>query len=155
MQEKKKGGGNNHLVIVLIALLALIVVVVFYLDRQQQRRVEISRTKMQAELLGDFGPGSQQQVQAALQGQGQTVGLGKQVSYKNIIALVAPSVVSVNVDTGFLGQAAGRGLHKPGMSGAGRRDRHVMRYAPIARRKFSAKEVCLPVFLIVRNAVPI
>jgi len=111
MQKKKKGTGNNHLVAVLIALLALIVVVVFYWDRQQQRRVELSRSRIRANLLEDWGPGSQQQVDLALQNQivsaqPQTVGLGKQVSYKNIIARVAPSVVSVNIETSFLNQAA-------------------------------------------------
>ncbi|MFC1675470.1 trypsin-like peptidase domain-containing protein [Planctomycetota bacterium] len=113
MQEKKKGTGNNHLVAVLIALLALIVVAVFYWDRQQQRRVELSRSRIRANLLEDWGPGAQQQVQSALQAQGQTVavqpqtvGFGKQVSFKNIIARVAPSVVSINVETGFLNQAA-------------------------------------------------
>ncbi len=113
MQEKKKGPGDNQLVVVLIALLALIVVMVFYWDRHQQRRVELSQSRIRANLLEEWGLGAQQQVRSALQaqdqtvaGQPQTVGFGKRVSYKNIIARVAPSVVSVNVETGFLNQAA-------------------------------------------------
>ena len=106
MQEKKKGPGNNHLVAVLIALLALIVVAVFYWDRQQQRRLDLSQARIRANLLEDWGAGAGQQAQSTLQNQmvavqPQTVGFGRSVSYKNIIARVAPSVVSVNVSAGL------------------------------------------------------
>jgi S1-C subfamily serine protease len=103
MQEKKKSADNNQLVAVLIVLLVLIVVAVFYWDRQQQRRVNLSQARIRANLLEDWGPGSQQQVQSAFQG--QTVGFGRGVSYKNIIAQVAPSVVSINVESGFFNRA--------------------------------------------------
>ena len=106
MQEKTKSPGNNRLVAVLVALLALIVVAVFYWDRQQQRRIDLSQARMRANLLEDWGPGAGQQIQSPLQNQAvaaqpQTVGFGRSVSYKNIIARVAPSVVSVNVSTGL------------------------------------------------------
>ena len=106
MQEKKKGPGNNHLVAVLIALLVLIIAAVFYWDRQQQRRIDLSQARMRANLLEDWGHGAVQQVQSPLQNQTvgaqpQTVGFGRTVSYKNIIARVAPSVVSVNVSSGL------------------------------------------------------
>ena len=91
---------NKNLITVLMVFIILVVVVVFFWDRQQRRVFQASQSRMQANLAEDWGPGSQQQIQSALGV--KPAAFSQQVSYKNIIARVAPSVVSVNIDTGGL-----------------------------------------------------
>jgi len=98
----EKGEYNRNLITALIALIVLVVVAVFYWDRQKQRVLQQAQAEIQGELLEEWGPQAQQQVQAALQA--QPAAFSKQISYKNIVARIAPSVVSVNVGSGFLNQ---------------------------------------------------
>ena len=102
MEEKVEN--NRNLLAALIALIVLVVVVVFYWDRQKQHNLHLRRTQaeIQGELLEEWGPQAQQQVQAAFGA--QTVAFSKQISYKNIIARIVPSVVSVNVSSAFINQ---------------------------------------------------
>ena len=102
MEEKVEN--NRNLLAALIALIVLVVVVVFYWDRQKQRNLHLRRTQaeIQGELLEEWGPQAQPQVQAAFGA--QTVAFSKQISYKNIIARIAPSVVSINVSSAFINQ---------------------------------------------------
>ena len=108
---------NKNLITILIMIIILVVVAVFYWDRQQKRTFAQSQAGIQADLLEDWGPGSQQQIQAALQSQAmlqpQTVANFNQISYKNIIARVAPSVVTVNVDTSIFNNAAQQAKIQP------------------------------------------
>jgi S1-C subfamily serine protease len=108
---------NKNLITILIMIIILVVVAVFYWDRQQKRTFAQSQAGIQADLLEDWGPGSQQQLQAALQSGGmlqpQTVANFSQVSYKNIIARVIPSVVTVNVDTSIFNNAAQQAKVQP------------------------------------------
>jgi S1-C subfamily serine protease len=108
---------NKNLITILIMIIILVVVAVFYWDRQQKRTFAQSQAGIQADLLEDWGPGSQQQLQAALQSGGmlqpQTVANFSQVSYKNIIARIAPSVVTVNVDTSIFNNAAQQAKVQP------------------------------------------
>lgn len=108
---------NKNLITILIVIIILVVVAVFYWDRQEKRTFAQSQAGIQADLLEDWGPGSQQQIQAALQSQAmlqpQTVANLSQVSYKNIIARVAPSVVTVNVDTSIFNNAAQQAQIQP------------------------------------------
>ncbi|MHC4175053.1 MAG: trypsin-like peptidase domain-containing protein [Planctomycetota bacterium] len=102
MEEKVEN--NRNLLAALIALMVLVVVAVFYWDRQKQRNLHLRRTQaeIQGELLEELGPQAQPQIQAALGA--QTVAFSKQVSYKNIVSRIAPSVVSVNVSSSFINQ---------------------------------------------------
>ncbi|MHC4172286.1 MAG: trypsin-like peptidase domain-containing protein [Planctomycetota bacterium] len=100
MEENIKD--NRNLITALIALIILIVVAVFYWDRQKQRDFQQTQAEMQGNLLEEWGPQAQQKVQAALQG--QPVAFSKAVSYKNIVSRIAPSVVSINVSSGFFNQ---------------------------------------------------
>ncbi len=100
MEEKVEN--NRNLLAALIALIVLVVVVVFYWDRQKQLGLRRTQAEIQGELLEEWGPQAQQQVQAAFGA--QTVAFSKQVSYKNIVARIAPSVVSVNVSSAFINQ---------------------------------------------------
>lgn len=105
---------RRDILTVLIVFVILAVVAIFYWDRQQKRLYTQSQDRIKANLLEDWGPGAQQQIQAALrpqalvqpqmiaQGQGQ----GRTISYKNIVARVAPSVVSVNVAAGVFNNIA-------------------------------------------------
>ena len=103
MEENTKG--NKNLLTALIALVVLIVVAVFYWDRQKLRDIQRAQVEIRGELLEEWGPQGQQQVQASLQG--QPVAFSKAVSYKNIVARIAPSVVSVNVESSFISQEGG------------------------------------------------
>ncbi|MBA7653185.1 hypothetical protein ES703_61028 [subsurface metagenome] len=103
MEEKVEN--NRNLLTALIALIVLAVVVVFYWDRQKQLGLRRTQAEIQGELLEEWGPQAQQQVQAAFGA--QTVAFSKQISYKNIIARIAPSVVSVNVESSFISQEGG------------------------------------------------
>ena len=100
MEENIKD--NKNLITVLVALIILIVVAVFYWDRQKQLYLRQAQAEMQTDLLEEWGPQAQQQVQAAFGA--QTVAFSRQVSYKNIIVRVAPSTVSINVNSGFFNQ---------------------------------------------------
>ncbi len=103
MEEKVEN--NRNLLAALIALIVLVVVVVFYWDRQKQLGLRRTQAEIQGELLEEWGPQAQPQVQAAFGA--QTVAFSKQISYKNIIARIAPSVVSVNVESSFISQEGG------------------------------------------------
>ncbi|MHC4396157.1 MAG: trypsin-like peptidase domain-containing protein [Planctomycetota bacterium] len=122
MEENVNNGGNRNLITILIALIVLVVVAVIYWDRQSRRIFRQSQLGIQSELLEEWGPQTQQQINSAL---GATpVAFSKQISYKNIVARVVPSVVSVNVGTSFINQtvppvqsqpvALGRGNFGPG-----------------------------------------
>lgn len=102
---------NKNLITILIVFIILAVVVVFYWNRQQRRIFQQSQAGIQAGLLEEWGPGAQQQIQRALAA--QPAAFSSQVSYKNIIARVAPSVVSVNVDTGIFNNAAQQAKIQP------------------------------------------
>ena len=102
MEEGSQGGNNKNLITVLITLIVLVVVAVIYWDRQNNRNFQRARSGIQADLLEEWGPQSQQQVNSALSA--KPVAFSKQVSYKNIVAKVAPSVVSVNISTSFINQ---------------------------------------------------
>ena len=60
---------NKKLINVLIAFIILVVVAVFYWDRQQRRVFQQSQAGIQADLLEEWAPGSQQQIQGALAAQ--------------------------------------------------------------------------------------
>ena len=100
MKKNSNGDVNRNLIIILITLIVLVVVAVFYFERRQQRSFQQAQAEIQNELLEDRGLQAQQQFQGSLQG--RPVAFTRQVSYKNIVAKIAPSVVSVNVGTSFL-----------------------------------------------------
>lgn len=102
MEEDMKGDNNRNLITILIVLVILVIVAVIYWDHQSQLAFQQIQAEMQGELLEAWGPQAQQQIQAALQG--QPVAFSRQVSYKNIVARIAPSVVSVNVGSSFINQ---------------------------------------------------
>ena len=102
MEENTKGGNNRSLITILITLIILVVVAVIYWDRQNQRNFQQSQAEIKTGLIEEWGPQSQQQVNLALGA--MPVAFSKQVSYKDIVAMVAPSVVSVNVGSSFINQ---------------------------------------------------
>ncbi len=102
---------NKNLITVLIVFIILVVVVVLYWNRQQRRIFQQSQAGMQTGLLEEWGPGAQQQIQTALAV--QPAAFSSHVSYKNIIARVAPSVVSINVDTSIFNNAAQQAKIQP------------------------------------------
>jgi len=129
MEEKTKGdestvdnsqsgpGSNRNLLTVLITLIILVIVAVVYWDRQSQRNLRQAQAELQAGVLEEWGFGAQQQLQAAFQG--QPVAFSQQMSYKNIVAKIAPSVVSVNVGSSFISQG-GPVVQAQPAAGAGR-----------------------------------
>jgi len=96
MEESSQGDNNRNLITVLITLIVLVIVAVIYWDRQKQRDFRQVQAEIQGGVLEEWGP------QAILGA--QPVVFSKQVSYKNIVAKVAPSVVSVNVGSSFINQ---------------------------------------------------
>lgn len=98
------GNDNVNLIAVLIALVVLVVVAAIYWDRQTNRNFQQARAEIQTTLVDEWGPQMQQQIDLALAA--QPVAFSKQISYKNIVAMVAPSVVSVNVGTSLVSQGA-------------------------------------------------
>ncbi|MCP4256425.1 MAG: PDZ domain-containing protein [Planctomycetes bacterium] len=124
MEENKKSNveieegardSNSNLITVLITLIVLVVVAVIYWDRQNQRNFQQSWEARQIDLMDEFGQRSQQQVNATLPApqlsqqvnaaiSAKPVAFSRPVSYKNIVAMVAPAVVSVNVGSSFINQ---------------------------------------------------
>ena len=102
MEESSQGDNNKNLITVLITLIVLVIVAVIYWDRQKQRDFRQVQAEIQGGVLEEWGPQAQQQINSALSA--KPVLFSKQVSYKNIIAKVAPSVVSVNVGSSFINQ---------------------------------------------------
>ena len=102
MEENSQGANNRNLITVLITLIVLVVVAVIYWDRQNKRNFQQAQSAIQTGLLKEWEPQGHQQVNSALGI--RSVAFSKQVSYKNIIARVAPSVVSVNVGSSFINQ---------------------------------------------------
>ncbi len=102
MEENGQGGNNRNLITVLITLIVLVVVAVIYWDRQNQRNFLQDQAEIRADLPEKWGSLSQQQIDSAFGA--KPVAFSKQVSYKNIVAKVAPSVVSVNVGSSFINQ---------------------------------------------------
>lgn len=102
IKEVMQDGNNSNLITILITLIVLVIVAVIYWDRQNQRKFQQSWEAKQVDILEEFGPQSQQQVKTALSA--KPVVFSKQVSYKSIVAMVAPSVVSVNVGSSFINQ---------------------------------------------------
>jgi serine protease Do len=100
MEESSQGGNNRNLITVLITLIVLVIVAVIYWDRQKQRDFRQVQAEIQSGILEEWGPQAQQEINSALSA--TPIAFSKQVSYKNIIAKVAPSVVSVNVGTSFI-----------------------------------------------------
>jgi len=96
VEENSQGVNNRNLITVLITLIVLVIVAVIYWDRQKQRDFRQVQAEIQGGILEEWGP------QAILGA--QPVAFSKQVSYKNIVAKVAPSVVSVNVGSSFINQ---------------------------------------------------
>jgi S1-C subfamily serine protease len=125
MKESVNSDGNKNLITILIALIVLVVVAVIYWDRQNQRIFQQSQAGIQSDRLEEWGPQAQQQINSALAA--LPVAFSRQISYKNIVARVAPSVVSVNVGTSFINQsgpavrsqpvALGQGNIGPGRAG--------------------------------------
>ena len=101
-EKNTQDGNNRNLITILIALVVLVVVAVVYWDRQSRRNFRQAQAVMQTNLLEEWGPQSQQQVNSALGV--KLAAFSKQVSYKNIVAKVAPSVVSVDVGSSFINQ---------------------------------------------------
>ncbi|MHC4727321.1 MAG: trypsin-like peptidase domain-containing protein [Planctomycetota bacterium] len=115
IKEGMRDGNNSNLITILITLIVLVVVAVIYWDRQNQRNFQQSWEARQVDLMDEFGQRSQQQISSALRApqspqQGnpavsaKPVAFSRPVSYKNIVAMVAPSVVSVNVGSSFINQ---------------------------------------------------
>jgi S1-C subfamily serine protease len=102
IEENSQGGNNRNLITILITLIVLVVVAVIYWDRQNQRNLQQAQAAMQTNLLEEWGPQSQQQINSVLGV--KAVAFSKQVSYKNTVAKIAPSVVSVNVGSSFINQ---------------------------------------------------
>jgi S1-C subfamily serine protease len=101
-EENAQGGNNRNLITVLITLIILVVVAVIYWDRQNQRNFQQARAATQKDILEEWGPQALQQINSELSA--KPVAFSKQVSYKNIVSRVAPSVVSVNVGSSFINQ---------------------------------------------------
>lgn len=97
---------NRNLVSGFIVLTILVIVAALYWDRQQERILDQAKAHAQTDLLDEWGPGAQQQVQTALQARPAAF---SQISYRQIIQRVAPSVVSINVvsKVGLFNQATG------------------------------------------------
>jgi len=95
--EKKNGKMNRNLLAGAIASVILVVVACLYLDRQGRLELARARSEATADLLDEWGPRGANQARAAV---GARAVAFTPVSYKNIIARVAPSVVSVNVEAG-------------------------------------------------------
>ncbi|TKJ33666.1 MAG: hypothetical protein CEE38_19970 [Planctomycetes bacterium B3_Pla] len=113
------GNDNVNLIAVLIALVVLVVVAAIYWDRQTNRNFRQARAEVQAVLVDEWGPQTQQQINSALAA--QPVAFSQHVSYKNIVAMVAPSVVSVNVGTSLVSQGAlAQNIRGSEMGGVGR-----------------------------------
>lgn len=120
VEDGEQNGNNKNLITILVTVVILVAVAVIYWDRQNQRSYQ--QVQAQATLLDEWGLQSQQQINSAL-GIKQ-VAFGRQVSFKNIVARVSPSVVSVNVGSSFLNQgtpaiqsqpvAGGQGNGSPG-----------------------------------------
>jgi S1-C subfamily serine protease len=104
IKENPLDDNNSNLITILITLIVLVIVAVIYWDRQNQRNFQQSLEARQVDLLDEFGLQSQQQVNSALSA--KPAAFSKQVSYKNIVAMVAPSVVSVNVGSSFINQGS-------------------------------------------------
>ncbi len=97
MKEYLQGGNNRNLITILITLVVLVVVAVIYWDRQNNRA-------FQASLMEEWEqPLSQQRVNSAFNA--TPIAFTKQVSYKAIVARIAPSVVSVDVGASFINQS--------------------------------------------------
>ena len=101
-EENTQGDSNRNLITILITLVVLVVVAVIYWDRQNNRNFQQAQAAMQTGLLEKWGPQSQQQVNSALGL--KPAAFSKQVSYRDIVAKVAPSVVSVKVGSSFINQ---------------------------------------------------
>ena len=96
MKEYLQSGNNRNLITILITLVVLVVVAVIYWDRQNNRT-------FQASVMEELEqPKSQQQFNSGFNA--TPIAFTKQVSYKNIVARVAPSVVSVDVGASFINQ---------------------------------------------------
>ncbi|MHC4104985.1 MAG: hypothetical protein ACYSR9_08600, partial [Planctomycetota bacterium] len=115
IKEGTLDGSSSNLITILITLIVLVVVAVIYWDRQNQRNFQQSWEARQVDILDEFGQRSQQQISPALRApqlpqqvnpavSAKPVAFSRPVSYKNIVAMVAPSVVSVNVGSSFINQ---------------------------------------------------
>jgi S1-C subfamily serine protease len=117
MEESSQGGNNRNLITVLITLIVLVIVAVIYWDRQKQRDFQQVQAEIQGGILEEWGPQAQQEINSILSA--KPIAFSKQVSYKNIIAKVAPSVVSVNVGTSFINQGGPAAQAQPVALGQG------------------------------------
>jgi len=117
MEESSQGGNNRNLITVLITLIVLVIVAVIYWDRQKQRDFQQVQAEIQGGILEEWGPQTQQEINSALSA--KPVAFSKQVSYKNVVAKVAPSVVSVNVGTSFINQVGPAAQAQPVALGQG------------------------------------
>ena len=127
MTESVKSDSNNNtavnknLLAGAIALVILVLVAGWYMDRQGRRRLDKARTIAALELMDDWGrsnatPGQARRALGVTRAQmspgafdrpGVQPAAFTQVSFKNIVARIAPSVVSVNVDVSrFAGRAS-------------------------------------------------
>jgi len=109
MEESINNNGNRNLITMLIALIILVVVAVIYWDRQSQRNFRQAQAEIQTDLMEEWGP------QAALGA--KPIAFSRQISYKNIVARIAPSVVSVNVSSSFVNQGGPAVQAQPAVQG--------------------------------------
>ncbi|MHC4088424.1 MAG: trypsin-like peptidase domain-containing protein, partial [Planctomycetota bacterium] len=102
IEENAQDGDNRNLITVLITLIILVIVAVIYWDRQNQRDFQQARAATQKDILEEWGPQAVQQINSGVSA--KPVAFSQQVSYKNIVTKVAPSVVSVSVGSSFINQ---------------------------------------------------
>ena len=62
MEENSQGGNNRNLITILITLVVLVVVAVIYWERQNKRNFQRAQAEMQTDLLEEWGPQAQQQI---------------------------------------------------------------------------------------------
>ncbi|UCG59393.1 MAG: trypsin-like peptidase domain-containing protein [Phycisphaerales bacterium] len=116
-EQSSKHDNNRNLVTVLITLIVLVTVAVIYWDRQKQRDLQQVQAEIQGGILEEWGPQAQREINSALGA--KPIAFSKQVSYKNIVAKVGPSVVSVNVGTSFINQSGPAAQAQPVALGRG------------------------------------
>ena len=102
MAARTKSSVERNLITALIALIAVAVVIGFYWDGQKQRVLQQPGFGLEAEPLNEWEAEARQRTPASTQG--QPVAFPSAISYKNIVAKIAPSAVSVNVTSGFVTQ---------------------------------------------------
>lgn len=97
MKAFTQNENSRHLITAVIAVMILVVVVLVYMDRQRQRELQLREFSIQADVMREWDGDKARQ----MQGQSfrpRAVAFSPVASHKSIIARIAPSVVSVNVE---------------------------------------------------------